>query len=159
MSIHSPRFSQETSEHDYHITIVASSYNAQFVDPLVAAAQREILASAPKTAINIIHVPGAFEIPLAIKLIAQNQLPDAIIALGVILRGETAHAHLIGNAVTPHLLDISLEYDIPVVHGVLMLDNEIQARERCLGDTFNRGIEAARTALSMIALIDKISLC
>lgn len=151
MSIHSPQFSKKVFTHPCRIAIVASCYNTRFVDALVAEAQQEILHHAPKTVINIVRVPGAFEIPLALKLIAERDHPDAILALGVIIRGESAHADLIAGAITAHLLGISLQYKMPVIHEVLMLDNEAQAAARCLEGSFNRGREAAQTALSMIA--------
>jgi 6,7-dimethyl-8-ribityllumazine synthase len=72
---------------------------------------------------------------------------QAIIALGVILEGETAHARLIADSVTRALLEISLEHRIPVVHEVLLVRDKIQAEERCMHATNNRGTEAARAAI------------
>ncbi len=157
MSIHPPQPTQALSQDPYRIAIIASNYNAHFVNSLIQEAQKEILLRAPQTTITVLRVPGAFEIPLAVKLIAERQKPDAILALGLLIRGETSHADLIGNAITQHLLPISLHYSIPIIHEVLLLDNTTQATERCLGDRFNRGAEAARAALSMINLIENIS--
>ena len=73
--------------------------------------------------------------------------PDAIIALGVIIEGDTAHARLIADAVTRSLMDISLAHEVPVIHEVLLVANDEQARRRCIEPEMNRGIEAARAAV------------
>jgi 6,7-dimethyl-8-ribityllumazine synthase len=150
MSLHPPLLSKNSSQDSCHVAIVASLYNASFVDSLVEEAQKEIASLAPKALVQLVRVPGSFEIPLAVKLIAEKQKPDAILALGVIIRGETAHADLIADAISQHLLKISLHYSVPVIHEVLLLNNETEAMARCLGEGFNRGAEAARTALAMI---------
>lgn len=156
MSIDTPQLSKDVSEKPFRIAIVASRYNAAFVDSLVEEAKKEILILAPKAIMKIVRVPGSFEIPLVVKLIAERQQPDAILALGVIIRGETAHADLIANALSQHLLTISLDHSVPVIHEVLLLNNEQQATARCLGEGFNRGAEAARTAISMIQITQTI---
>jgi 6,7-dimethyl-8-ribityllumazine synthase len=74
---------------------------------------------------------------------------DAIVCLGVILRGETTHAAHIGEAVSSALMAIQLEYLVPVIHEVLLLESREQAKVRCLGTRHNRGIEAAQTAIAM----------
>ncbi|MGB7769675.1 MAG: 6,7-dimethyl-8-ribityllumazine synthase [Verrucomicrobiia bacterium] len=134
--------------------IVASRYNARYVDAMLRAARAE-LGRAGVSRIQMVRVPGAYEIPLAAKRLARasrlgpNTPLSAIICLGVILRGETVHAAHIGDTVSRALMEIQLAHEIPVIHEVLLLENEAQARVRCLGRKHNRGAEAAQTALAM----------
>ena len=128
--------------------IVASRYNARYVDAMLRAATTELRRAG--ATVRIVRVPGAYEIPVvAKKLSAQNPGLAGVLCLGVILRGETTHAAHIGEAVSGALMQIQLAHQIPVIHEVLLLENEAQARVRCLGRKHNRGTEAAQTALAM----------
>ncbi len=135
------------------VVIVASEYNATYVQALVDAAAAEIEALAPSVNLSLRQVPGAFEIPLIVKEMALKENVSAIIALGVVIEGETYHADIICRSVTQALQSISLEYRVPVIHEVLYVKNESQARERCLSKKINRGTEAARAAVAMMQLM------
>src|ERR1700677_782931 len=128
--------------------IIASKYNARYVDAMLRAAKTELQRAGAKK-IEIVRVPGAYEIPVVASRLARDRgaALSAVICLGVILRGQTVHADHIGRAVSQALMEIQLLYEIPVVHEVLLLENEEQARARCLGKKYNRGLEAAQTAL------------
>jgi 6,7-dimethyl-8-ribityllumazine synthase len=130
--------------------IVAARYNPEYTDALVAAAEKE-LRTAGTSRIEIIRVPGSFEVPAVAALLARKrpQLFDAIICFGAILRGKTTHAQQIADAVSLALAQVQVDHCVPVVHGVLLFENVQQARERCLGTKHNRGIEAARVAMEM----------
>jgi 6,7-dimethyl-8-ribityllumazine synthase len=132
--------------------IVASRYNARYVDAMLKAAKAELKRAGAKK-IEIIRVPGAYEIPVVASKLARSGGMSAIICLGVILRGQTVHADHIGRAVSQALMEIQLRDGIPVIHEVLLLENEEQARARCLGRKYNRGLEAAQTALEMARIM------
>jgi 6,7-dimethyl-8-ribityllumazine synthase len=137
--------------------IVASQYNNTYVQPLVDSATSEINELEPGANVYLVRVPGSFEIPLAVKLVALQGKFDAILALGVVLQGETAHADLIGRSVTTALMHLTLEFKIPVIHEVLLLKNEEQAKVRCLGTELNRGIEAARAGVAIARTVKDLS--
>jgi 6,7-dimethyl-8-ribityllumazine synthase len=134
-----------------NFAIVASKYNSRFVDAMLRAAKKEILRAGGK--IEIVRVPGAYEIPVVAAKLARAQKFSAILCLGVILRGATTHAQHIGEAVSNALVQIQIQHEVPVIHEVLLLENVRQAEERCLSRTHNRGTEAAQTALEMARLM------
>lgn len=133
--------------------IVAAQYNAEFVDGMLQAAEAELRLGGAES-IRVLRVPGSFEVPVTIArwLASTGGTTDAIIALGVIIQGETAHAQHIGDAITHALMRLQLESGLPVVHEVLLVQNKAQATARCLSKETNRGTEAARTAMEMAAL-------
>ena len=168
---------KKNQPHGGSFAIVASRYNARYVDAMLRAAKAE-LWRADVSSIQIVRVPGAYEIPVAAKHLARTAHPSspdpsaylahpggaspqrrrlsAIICLGVILRGETVHAAHIGEAVSRALMQIQLEHEIPVIHEVLLLENEAQACARCLNPKHNRGTEAAQTALAMARVLKSL---
>jgi len=134
------------------IFIVASTYNARYVNGMVRAA-KATLTKAGAT-VDIVRVPGAFEIPVVAATLARSSTPPAaIVCLGVILRGATHHAQTICDAITQSLARTACDTGVPVIHEVLMVENEQQARERCLDAKHNRGVEAAQTALEMVRVM------
>ncbi len=136
--------------------IVASRYNARYVDAMVAAAE-DALAKAGVKKVRVVRVPGAFEIPAVAARLARLRPPcSAVICLGVILRGQTTHAQQIADAVSMALAQLQIERVLPVIHEVLLLENEAQAEARCLDKKHNRGAEAAQTALAMAQVMESL---
>lgn len=129
--------------------IVASRFNAQYVDGLIDHATEELRALAPNATISLHRVPGSFEIPVVVRELATQNKADAIIACGVILQGETNHAQNLSRSVTDALQRIAIEHGVPVINVVLSFDSENQARARCLENKINRGTEAARAAVEI----------
>ncbi|PYK13929.1 MAG: 6,7-dimethyl-8-ribityllumazine synthase [Verrucomicrobia bacterium] len=136
--------------------IVASQFNPQYVQGLVDHAAEELRKLAPVAAISIHRVPGAFEIPVVVRELARKNEAGAIIACGVILRGETSHAKNLSRSVTDALQRIALDHGVPVINVVLSFDTERQAHERCLGNKINRGTEAARAAVEIARVMSQL---
>lgn len=138
-----------------NFAIVASQYNPKYVQGLVDHTSRELYACLPNPGIALYQVPGAFEIPVLVQEIARKGGIDAIIALGVIIEGETGHASHIAATITEALMQISLAHRIPVIHEVLSVKNEEQAAKRCLEPAINRGTEAARAAVYISSVLSE----
>jgi 6,7-dimethyl-8-ribityllumazine synthase len=144
------------NEERAHITIVASRYNDEFVGGLLNSARDELALIAPNTTISVIRVPGAFEVPVTVKAAIDSEKPNAVIALGCIIRGATAHADLVAASVTDALQKLAISTGVPVIHEVLLVENRQQAQERCIDKEINRGVEAARVAAQMVSLFQKL---
>ena len=136
--------------------IVASRFNAQYVDALVDHATKELHALAPDATVSLHRVPGAFEIPVVVRELASRESADTIIACGVILQGETNHAQNLNRSVTDALQRIAVQEAVPVINVVLSFDNEDQARARCLENKINRGTEAARAAVEIANVLSDL---
>jgi len=137
--------------------IVASKYNAKYVDSMLRAC-RSALEKAGAEKVEVARVPGAFEIPVAAARLSRAEPPyAAIICLGVVIQGETQHARLISEGLTHALAQLQTAREIPIIHEVLLLENQEQAKVRCLSREHNRGAEAAQTAVEMAALMARLS--
>jgi len=130
--------------------IVASEYNPEFVQGLVNNTCRELYKIEERSAVELFSAPGSFEIPVVADMVASLRRHDVVIALGVLLQGKTRHADLIAESVANALQQVALKHALPVIHEVLLVGTEEEARERCLGKELNRGTEAARAAFSVL---------
>jgi 6,7-dimethyl-8-ribityllumazine synthase len=126
--------------------IVCSRFNNTYTDALLAVAKNGLAGHE----VDIVRVPGAWEIPLQAQRMARKREYAVILALGVVWQGETLHATEILRAVTDALMQISLENDVPIVHQVLSVRTEAEARERAITPgPLNRGTEAAAAAIAL----------
>jgi 6,7-dimethyl-8-ribityllumazine synthase len=141
----------------FKIAIVAARFNGQLVDALLHRV-RGALASAGVRERNVavFRVPGSNELPLAARWVVDRRKPDAVIALGVIIRGGTLHYELISTAATNGLQEVALSSRVPVINGIIAVENAAQARARCQG-RIDRGAEFAHAAVAMAALGKKLS--
>ena len=139
-----------------HFPIVAGQFNSTYVQGLIDHFTAELRVLAPAATTTLIQVPGSFEIPVVVRELALRKRADAVIAIGVILKGETNHAENLSRSVTDALQRISVTHGIPVINAVLTFDDEDQARVRCLENEINRGTEAARAAVEISNVISKL---
>ena len=138
------------------ICIVASKYNEEYTDALVDNAIEELNELVPHARIDLIRVPGAFEIPVAVAAVLERESPAAVLALGLIIRGATQHGDLVARSVSDALMGLSLKHTRPVIHEVVIVDDEKQAYARCIGSQLNRGREAARAAAGMLEVFSEL---
>jgi len=132
------------------IAIVASRFNQEITDRLVDGAQEALKGIAETT---LSFVPGAFEIPLAAKRAALSGRFDAVVALGCVIRGETAHFEYISHAATMGISQVGLETGVPVAFGVLTTETEEQALARSGPGPDNKGYHAAQAAVEMVKVL------
>jgi 6,7-dimethyl-8-ribityllumazine synthase len=138
------------------ICVVASRYNEEFTDALVENAIEELGILIPQSRVDLVRVPGAFEIPVTISNVLTREQPACVIALGLIIRGATAHADLVAESVTSALQTMAVSYVVPIINEVLLVDDEKQAYARCVGANLNRGRESARQAASIIDVFQEM---
>ncbi len=133
--------------------IVASRFNDFITNHMVEGALDVLRRhNSSESDVDVIRVPGSFEIPFAVKAAAISSIYDAIIAIGVIIRGETPHFDYLSSTVIGDLASLSLEYGVPIVSGVLTTETLEQAIERGGTKAGNRGGEAALSAIEMANL-------
>lgn len=135
------------------VGIVVSRYNDDITEPMLEGALDVLHASGVKKGnIRIMRVPGSFEIPYGCRKLLAKKKPDAIIALGCIIKGETDHDRYIASAVAHGIMQLTVESGVPIAFGVLTTNNLAQARARSRGKT-NKGAEAALAALESALLV------
>jgi 6,7-dimethyl-8-ribityllumazine synthase len=153
----------KTYEGNFHVKsarfcLVCSRFNSFIVDALEGGAVDALLRhGAKKTDIEIVKVPGAYELPLAVQKAAKTGRYDAIIALGAVIRGSTPHFDHVAGECVKGLSTISLQSDIPVAFGVLTVDTIEQAIERAGTKAGNKGAEAALSSIEMVNLIRELN--
>jgi 6,7-dimethyl-8-ribityllumazine synthase len=139
---------------NFKFAVLCAQFNSSITEVLLAGALDALKRSgAAQADIEVVKVPGAWELPLTAKAIAENKKPDAIVALGAVIRGDTPHFEFVAGQAASGLMAVQLDTGIPVVFGVLTTNTMEQALDRAGGKDGNKGYDAALTAIEMAGLI------
>ncbi|MBU6421937.1 MAG: 6,7-dimethyl-8-ribityllumazine synthase [Gammaproteobacteria bacterium] len=140
------------------VAIVAARFNAFVVDKLLSGALQALAAAGVRAGnIDVVRVPGAFEIPVAVNQAAVSRRYGAIIALGAVIRGETPHFDYVAGECARGIMRVMLDTHVPVGFGVLTCDTLEQAQTRAGGAAGNKGADAAQAALQMANLLQQLA--
>lgn len=150
----SKTFEGNLNANGLRVAIVSSRFNEFVVDALVKGAKDCLVRlGANEKDIDYVRVPGAFELPLAVKKVAANDSYDAVVVLGAVIRGATPHFDFVANEATKGIGAITLNSEKPITNGVLTVDTIEQAIERSGTKAGNKGAEAAMCAVEMVNLL------
>jgi 6,7-dimethyl-8-ribityllumazine synthase len=155
-----PRFYEGTTTQpgEARFAVVVSRFNAAVTEKLLAGALRTFQERGVRDeSIDVARVPGAWEIPLIAQRMARTGVYRAVICLGAVIRGETTHDQYINRQVSDSLGRIALEFNLPVLFGVLTCNNLEQALHRAGGKVGNKGSDCVEAALEMVNLLTKLS--
>jgi len=145
---------ENISAEGYRFAIIVARWNGELTAKLARGALDALSkAGANKDEIEIFNVPGAFELPVAAMKAAETGTFDAVICLGVVIRGETPHFDYVAGQAAAGIMQASMDTGIPVMFGVVTADTVEQAQARCGGDVGNKGYEAAMSAIEMANLL------
>ena len=152
-----PEFAARPRGAGRRVAVLASRFNEEIVRRLVDGALGALVGQgADLNDIDVIWVPGAWELPVAARYALETERYDAIVALGAVIRGETAHFDYIAAETARGLQQLNLDFGVPVTFGVLTTDTEEQAAERAGGAHGNKGADAALAALEMAELFERL---
>jgi 6,7-dimethyl-8-ribityllumazine synthase len=152
-----PEYSGTPSGRGRHFAIVASRFNEEITTKLVAGAMDALTEhGVPREEIDVVWVPGAWELPAAARRLLSMDRYHAIVAVGAVIRGDTPHFDYVAGEAARGLGRASAEYDRPIGFGVLTCDNDEQAEARSGGSHGNKGRDAALAALEMTDLFDRL---
>lgn len=136
---------------DLRFAVVAAGFNGELVEALLRRTQKALRAARVKEdAIRVVRVPGSGEIPYAAFMTAMTGDYDCVIALGVVIAGDTPHHEIIAHSTAKALQDVCLRAEVPVINGIVVTNTREQAEARCKG-ALDRGTEFAQAALAMAA--------
>ena len=142
---------------DMRVAVVRTLWNSKITEPLMAGALDEFKsAGLTEQDIDTFEVPGAIELTFAASKLIESGLYNSIVVLGCVIRGGTPHFDYVCQSVTQGITHLNAECDIPVIFGVLTVDNEQDALDRAGGKEGNKGAEAARAALRMYDFVDRV---
>ncbi|MGH8279374.1 MAG: 6,7-dimethyl-8-ribityllumazine synthase [Gammaproteobacteria bacterium] len=154
MSAQPPIFEEPRNAQGLRIAVVAARFNNHVVERLLDGATGSLRGAGAATAdVEVLRVPGAFEIPLAVRQAARSGRFEAVIALGAVIRGETSHFDYVAGECARGVMQVMLDSGVPVGFGVLTCDTLAQAEARAGGAAGNKGADAARAAVEMANLL------
>ena len=137
--------------------ILASRWNPRITDALVAGARKAFADNGvAEDAIDVVRVPGAWELPLAAARLAKAGGHVALVALGCVVRGDTRHYEQVADGCSEGLMRVALDYRLPVCNGVLAVEDHVDAEKRAGGSHGNKGEEAAQVAIEMAQLLEQL---
>ncbi len=146
------------SAEQFRIGIVAAKFNEQVTSKLLNACVDTLTARGVREEnMNVVRVPGAFEIPLVARAMAKSGRVDAVICLGAVIRGDTPHFEYISAEVSRGIGQAALDTDVPIIFGVLTTETVAQAVVRADTKKFNRGGEAAKSAIEMVMVMRQVN--
>ena len=147
----------DITANDHKFAIVAARFNSAIVNNLLTGAITTLEKNGvSENNIDIVYVPGAFELPIAAKELINQNIYSAVITLGCVIRGDTPHFDFVAGECARGIMNVSLESSVPVIFGVLTTDNEAQAQARSQKDGDNKGIDCALCALEMSNVLRSI---
>ncbi len=154
MSEYTQSFDSALSAAGFRFAIVVSRFNGFVTEPLLDGALKALAErGADLNRVDIVKVPGAWELPIAARTVAATRKPDAIICLGAVIRGDTPHFDYVAGEAARGIADASAESGIPIAFGVLTTNTAEQASARAGGKSGNKGFDAALTAIEMANLV------
>lgn len=140
------------------IGIAVSEWNSEITNNLLDACKASLIkAGVEEKDIKVVYTPGSFELPFAAKSLIKHTNPDAVICLGCVIKGETQHDEYINSAIATGITQLGLATDVPVIFGVLTVNDMQQAIDRSGGQYGNKGEESAHTAVKMVNMIQEFS--
>jgi 6,7-dimethyl-8-ribityllumazine synthase len=152
-----PTYTSSLTTPSGRFAIVASKFNHEIVERLVAGANDALRRQGvAEDAIDLVWVPGAFELPLVAQRLAASKKYVAVICLGAVIRGDTDHYDYVCLAATEGILQASLATGIPILFGVLTCDTDEQALDRAGGKAGNKGTDVAAAAMEMVSLLKQL---
>jgi 6,7-dimethyl-8-ribityllumazine synthase len=146
------RYEGELDATGMRFAIVAARFNNDVTEPLCAGAEKT-LRDHGAADVHVAWVPGAYELPLVAKRFAQSGTVDAVVCIGAVIRGETAHFEYVAGECAAGITRASLDTGVPIAFGVLTVEDRVQAQERVGGREGHKGEEAAATAIEMVSLL------
>jgi 6,7-dimethyl-8-ribityllumazine synthase len=152
-----PHFEGDLSPPPSRFAVVAAKFNSEIVSPLLEGALDAFgRHGVPADRIDVVRVPGAFEIPLTAQKLGDSGQYAAIVCLGAVIKGDTDHYEYVCRAATDGITQAALSCEIPMIFGVLTCTTEEQALDRAGGKAGNKGFEAAEVAIEMVNLMSKL---